>query len=78
ELADFTADAGLDVQQLDGQRSQLEAYAQRLQADRESVSGVSTDEELLNMLQVERALQAASRFISSVDDSFNEIMRIIP
>ena len=77
ELADFTADSGLDVQQYAGRKEQLDAYGARLEADREAVSGVNTDEELLHMLEAERALQAASRFITSVDESFSEIMRII-
>ena len=45
ELADFTADAGLEAAQSFNDKSQLEAHASRLHEERESVSGVSTEEE---------------------------------
>ena len=77
ELADFTADVGLEVQQLSNQKSQLESFNQRLIEAREATSGVSADEEILKMMELERAFQAAARFITSVDDMMNEIMRII-
>ncbi|MEO1980426.1 MAG: flagellar basal body rod C-terminal domain-containing protein, partial [Fuerstiella sp.] len=77
ELADFTADVGLEVQQLSNQKSQLEAYDRRLIEDREATSGVSADEEILKMMEMERAFQAAARFITSLDDTMDEIMRII-
>ncbi len=77
ELADFTADTGLRVQQVSNEKVQLEAYGQRLNEDREASSGVSADEEILKMMEVERAFQAAARFITSVDDTMEVIMRII-
>ena len=77
ELADFTADTGLQVQQVSNEKVQLEAYGQRLNEDREASSGVSADEEILKMMEVERAFQAAARFITAVDDTMEVIMRII-
>ena len=77
ELADFTADVGLEVQQLSNQKSQLESFNQRLIEDREATSGVSADEEILKMMEMERAFQAAARFITSLDDTMDEVMRII-
>ena len=77
ELADFTADTGLRVQQVSNEKVQLEAYGERLNEDREASSGVSADEEILKMMEVERAFQAAARFITSVDDTMEVIMRII-
>ncbi len=77
ELADFTADAGMDAAQAASQKEQLEAYGQRLEETQNSVSGVSTDEEFLKMLEVERAFQAAARFINTVEATYDEIMQII-
>ncbi|MEQ9408597.1 MAG: flagellar hook-associated protein FlgK [Fuerstiella sp.] len=77
ELADFTADAGLAAAHAAGNQELLTTYATRLQEQRESVSGVSTEEEFLLMLEVERAFQAAARFISTVDETLTEIMGII-
>lgn len=77
ELADFTADAGLRAAQAISDQEQLESHAARLFAEREAVSGVSTEEEFLHMLEVERAFQAAARFITTVDETVDEIMNII-
>ncbi|GAB5440635.1 MAG: flagellar hook-associated protein FlgK [Fuerstiella sp.] len=77
ELADFTADAGLRAAQASSDQQQLESHASRLFAERESISGVSTEEEFLHMLEVERAFQAAARFITTVDETVNEIMNLI-
>ncbi|APZ90931.1 flagellar hook-associated protein FlgK [Fuerstiella marisgermanici] len=77
ELADFTADVGMDAAQAASQKEQLEAYGQRLEETQNSVSGVSTDEEFLKMLEVERAFQAAARFINTVEATYDEIMQII-
>jgi flagellar basal body rod protein FlgG len=77
ELADFTADTGLRVQQVSNEKVQLTAYGERLNEDREASSGVSADEENLLMMEVERAFQAAARFITSVDETMEVIMGII-
>ena len=71
ELADFTADAGLQVQQSQNQKEQLESQSLRLAEEQAAISGVSTDEEFLRMLEVERAFQAAAKFISSVDENLS-------
>ncbi|MBT5019744.1 MAG: hypothetical protein HON04_13485 [Planctomicrobium sp.] len=44
---------------------------------RDSVSGVDVNEELLNMLEFQRQFQAASRFVTAVDESLDELMRLI-
>ncbi|MDG2128611.1 MAG: flagellar hook-associated protein FlgK [Fuerstiella sp.] len=77
ELADFTADTGLRVQQISNEKVQLEAYGERLNEDRQALSGVSADEEILKMMEVERAFQAAARFITSVDETMDVVMQII-
>lgn len=76
-LADLTSDAGLDVREATGQRTQLEALLQRLETDRDSVSGVDPNEEVLKMMEIERAMQAAARFISSFDEMLGELLRIV-
>jgi flagellar hook-associated protein FlgK len=78
ELADFTAETGLDAQHAQNQKQQLESYGRRLDAQRAATSGVNTDEEFLHMLEVERAYQAAARFISSADEMLKEVFRILP
>ena len=75
-LADLTANAGLDVQHARNQQSQLIAFGERLQMDRDSVSGVDPNEELLRMLEIEQAFQAAARFVSVIDETITELINI--
>ena len=77
ELADFTADSGLRAAQAINDKEQLESHGIRLNEQREAVSGVSTEEEFLHMLEVERAFQAAARFITTADETLAEVMRLI-
>ncbi len=44
---------------------------------RDSVSGVDPNEELLTMMEYQRQFQAASRFITVVDESLDELLRFI-
>ncbi|QDT33587.1 flagellar hook-associated protein FlgK [Thalassoglobus polymorphus] len=44
---------------------------------RDSVSGVDPNEELLTMMEYQRQFQAASRFITVVDEALDELLRFI-
>lgn len=77
ELADMTADAGLDVQAAESRDLQFEALRVRLEGERDSTSGVDINEEMLKMMEVERGYQAASRFISTVNQTLDELFRIV-
>ncbi len=48
-----------------------------LQAERESISGVSLDEEAIDMLKFERAFQGAARYVSVVDEMIGEMLSFI-
>jgi flagellar hook-associated protein 1 FlgK len=48
-----------------------------LQAQKESISGVSLDEEAINLLKYERAFQGAARYISTVDRTLSELMSLL-
>jgi flagellar hook-associated protein 1 FlgK len=53
------------------------AIRSSLQAQKESVSGVSLDEEAISLLKYERAFQGTSRFISVVDGLLGELVSLI-
>jgi flagellar hook-associated protein FlgK len=76
EIADVTAESGLIVQAADSRSTQLENYQSRLQADRDALSGVDINEEMLLMMQGQRAYQAAARFISVADQMLEELFTI--
>lgn len=54
--------------QSNGQAQVQETLASQADTRRQSVSGVSTDEELVNMIKQQQAYQAAARLISVVDE----------
>lgn len=46
-------------------------------AQRESLSGVSLDDEAVNLMRHQRAFQGAARFISIVDQMLDEVIRLL-
>jgi flagellar hook-associated protein 1 FlgK len=61
------AQLGSDIQQATTQSNTQDTVVQQLQTQRDSVSGVSLDEEAANLVQFQRAYQAAARIVNVVD-----------
>ncbi len=76
EMADVTAESGLLVQAADSQSTQLQAFQARLQSDRDALSGVDINQEMLEMMQTQRAYQAAARFMSTADQMLEELFSL--
>jgi flagellar hook-associated protein 1 FlgK len=76
EIADVSASAGLVVQSADSQSAQLEAYQARLQTDRDAISGVDINQEMLEMMQSQRAYQAAARYLQTADQMLEELFSL--
>jgi flagellar hook-associated protein FlgK len=77
ELADLTAESGLSVVDAENQMTQLQAFSDRLTADRDAVSGVDINEEMLQMMQTQRAYQAAARYLSTTDQMIEELLQLV-
>ncbi|MHC4809107.1 MAG: flagellar basal body rod C-terminal domain-containing protein, partial [Planctomycetota bacterium] len=69
QLAVRTSQAGTDVETTSLVRESLDAQFQ-------AVSGVSVDEETISMLTYQRQFQAASRFIATIDEAMQELLRL--
>ena len=54
-----------------------DAINQSLQAQRESISGVSLDEETIALLRLERAFQGAARYTTTVDSLLQEVLLLV-
>ena len=54
--------------------SQQEAILLQLDTRRESISGVSIDEELINMIKFQQAYNAAARLIGVVDELLDTVI----
>ena len=54
-----------------------DVVVQTLQAERQSISGVSMDEEAIHMITYQRAYQGAARYISIVDAMLDEVINLV-
>ena len=66
--ADFVYRVGSDTQAAADSRDTHEAITREVDAMRDQVSGVSLDEEALNLLKFQRAYEANAKFFTAVDD----------
>jgi flagellar hook-associated protein 1 len=75
-IADLTANTGLAVNIAQDQAVQLTLFEEKLLSDRDAISGVDINEEMLGMMQLERSFQAAARFVSVLDQTLQEVLSI--
>jgi len=67
---------GFDVQAATSSYNHQDSLVTYLENYRESISGVSLDEEMINMLQFETAYEAAAKLINTVDKMLEVLMSI--
>ena len=63
-----------------GAKTSAEAAAavkDTLQAQREALSGVSLDEEAVNLMRQQRAFQGAARLVAAVDEMMQQILNMV-
>lgn len=76
-LAATSAESGVLVAHTENDLEGLSLIASQLTAERESVSGVNPDEELVHMLEFQRMFQTAARFLSSVNETLDEVLTLV-
>jgi len=65
---------GADVQQATNQVDTTTALTNALQNQRQSVSGVSLDEEMTNLISFQQAYSASARFITTISSLYNTLV----
>lgn len=65
---------GSDVQQATNQVDTTTSLVNALQNQRQSVSGVSLDEEMTNLITYQRGYQASARALSAIDDMLDQLI----
>jgi flagellar hook-associated protein 1 FlgK len=75
-LSALTSSFGAEVQRAEAYAEQDAALADNLRAMRESVSGVSMDEELLEMQKAQRAFEAITRVIQIADEMTKTLLQM--
>ncbi len=68
---------GVDVASANDAATTAESISQQADFRRQSVSGVSTDEELVNMLRVQQAYQAAAKMITAADEMLKTLISLV-
>ena len=74
--SDAAGDFGSTVQGAERDGNAQEIIHEQLEAHRAEISGVSLDEELVNLLKYQRAFQAASRLITVTDELMQTILTL--
>jgi flagellar hook-associated protein 1 FlgK len=68
---------GIDTAAATDNATVYRSLADQSNARRESVSGVSTDEELVNMMRVQQSYQAATKMIKAADDMMQTLLSLV-
>lgn len=68
---------GLDTQFARSETEQLQTIATRLSEDRDALSGVDPNEEMLTLMRLQQSFQAATRFISIVQSTIDDLLKMI-
>lgn len=76
-LAAIASDVAVRAAAVNAGLEAADGIRSALQAQRESLSGVSLDEEAIELVKYERAYQGAARYVSVVDQLAAELMSII-
>jgi len=68
---------GAQTQEAENMKENLSLVVRQLEARRESVSGVSLDEEMVNMIAAQNAFNAATRFVATVDEMTQAVLNML-
>ncbi|BAH37341.1 MAG TPA: flagellar hook-associated protein FlgK [Gemmatimonas aurantiaca] len=68
---------GVDTASANDSAAVAENLVQQAEIRRQSVSGVNTDEELVNMLRVQQSYQAAAKMITAADEMLKTLINLV-
>ncbi len=71
------SDVALEVSTSESLVETAETVMEMYESSVSSLSGVSTDEEMVDMLEVERAYQAASKLITTIDEMLETVINMV-
>lgn len=76
QLTSLVGRIGADAKAAQDNYTASEVILHTLEAERQSISGVSIDEEAVNMIVFQRAFQGAARFVGIVDEMLDEVIAL--
>jgi flagellar hook-associated protein 1 FlgK len=75
-IGNLVVQLGSEAKRASDMSSTYQTSVKALQDQRQSISGVSTDEELTNMLRYQHAYEAAARIITTVDEMITTVLHM--
>jgi flagellar hook-associated protein 1 FlgK len=75
--AGIVADVGSQVQDLNFQATAQQALGARIMAERQAVSGVDPNEEMVHLLQFQRAFEMSAKYLTVINETLDELANII-
>jgi flagellar hook-associated protein 1 len=73
----LVVDLGVVAQSVNRQTGIQRVIVQGVDGSREAAAGVSLDEEMTNMISYQRAYEAATRVIATIDSTFDDLLNMI-
>jgi len=74
--ASLVADVGIATRRADREATSVESTIAAIEGIRDSVAGVSLDEEMSNLILYQRAYQASSRVLSAIDEAISSLLEM--
>ena len=73
----FVTQVGCDVQSAQNAQQTSQSLLTAICNQRQSISGVSLDEEMTNLIQFQQAYQASARVMSTINDTFTSLLNMV-
>jgi len=73
----LVSEVGIDMQQTDQRYDYQSAMVAQLDNYRESISGVSLDEEMVNLIKYQHAYDASAKLISTIDEMLQTLINMV-
>ena len=73
----FVTQVGSDVQSAQNAQQTSQSLLTAISNQRQSISGVSLDEEMTNLIQFQQAYQASARVMSTINDTFTSLLNMV-
>ena len=70
----FVTQIGGDVQTAQSTQQTSQSLLSAISNQRQSISGVSLDEEMTNLIQYQQAYQASARVMNAIDETLNTLI----
>jgi flagellar hook-associated protein 1 FlgK len=73
----FVTQVGSDVSSAQNAQTTSQSLLTAISNQRQSISGVSLDEEMTNLIQYQQAYQASARVMSTINDTFTSLLGMV-